>query len=57
MNEERHPRKNVEWCPPEKRTKGRPRNSWMQEVTTGMRQGEGGLVIWNGSTGRSGERK
>ena len=27
----------MEWCPPVRR-KGRPRNSWMQEVTTGMRE-------------------
>ena len=26
---------NLEWCPPGKRRKGRPRNSWMLEVTTG----------------------
>ena len=25
--------KNVEWCPPEKRRKGRSRNSLMEEVT------------------------
>ena len=28
----------IEWCPPGRRKKGRPRNSWMQEVTTGMRE-------------------
>ena len=33
MNEERLPRKILEWCP-----QGRPRNSWIQEVTTGMRE-------------------
>ena len=33
----KRPRRILEWFPP-----GRPRNSWMQEVTTGMR--EGGIV-------------
>ena len=35
--EERLPRKNLKWCPPGRR-KGRTRNSWLKEVTTGMRQ-------------------
>ena len=38
MNEERLPQKNLEWLPPGTRRKGRSRNSWMQEVTTGMRE-------------------
>ena len=38
MNEERLPRQILEWCLPGKRIKGRPRNSWMQEVTTGIRE-------------------
>ena len=41
MDHERFPRRIFEWCPPERRRKGRPRNSWMQEVTTGM--GEMGI--------------
>ena len=32
MNEGRLPRKVLEWCPPGKRMKGRPRNSWMPEI-------------------------
>ena len=36
MIEERLPRKILEWCPPGRRRKGKPRNSWMQEVTSGM---------------------
>ena len=28
----------LEWCPLGRRRKGRPRNSWIQEVTTGMRK-------------------
>ena len=36
MDEERLPRKCLVWCPPGKTRKGRPRNSWMQKVTTGM---------------------
>ena len=38
MDEERLPRKILERCPPGRRRKGRPRNSWMPEVTTGMRE-------------------
>ena len=38
MDEERLPRKNLEWYPPGRRRKGRPRNSWMQEVTAEMRE-------------------
>ena len=39
MNGEKLSRKNLEWCPSgrRRRRKGRPRNSWRQEVTTGMR--------------------
>ena len=38
MNEERLSRKILEWCPPRRRRrrKGTPRNSWIQEVTSGM---------------------
>ena len=35
----RLPRRILEWCPPGRRRKGRPRNTWMQEITTGMREG------------------
>ena len=38
MDEERLPRKKLKWCPTGRRRKGRPRNSWMLEVTTGMRE-------------------
>ena len=38
VDQERLPRRILEWCPPGRRRKGRPRNSWMQEVTTGMRE-------------------
>ena len=48
MNQERLPRRILEWCPPGRRKKGRRRNSWMKEVTTGMRERE--LLTWNGST-------
>ena len=37
-DEERLPRKILEWCPPKIKIKGRPRNSWMQEVTTGIKE-------------------
>ena len=32
------PRRILEWCPPGRQRKEKPRNSWMQEVTTGMRE-------------------
>ena len=35
--EERLPGNILQWCPPGRR-KERPRNSWMQNVTTGMRE-------------------
>ena len=38
MDEETLPRKILELCPLGRRRKGRPRNSWMQEVTTRMRE-------------------
>ena len=38
INEEWLPQTILGWCPPGRRRKGRPRNSWMQEVATGMRE-------------------
>jgi hypothetical protein len=38
MNEEKLPQNILELCPPGKN--GRLRNSWMQEVTTGIREKE-----------------
>ena len=38
MDEERLPRKILECYPPGRPKRGRPRNSWMQEVTTVMRE-------------------
>ena len=38
MNEESLLRKILEWCPPGRRREGRPQNSSMQEVRTGMRE-------------------
>ena len=35
-----------EWCPPGIRRKGRPRNLWMQDVTTGMRENGYNNVEW-----------
>jgi hypothetical protein len=55
MDQERLPRRIVEWCTPGRRRKGRPRNSWMQEVTTGMRErGIGDLERFDE---KGGERK
>jgi hypothetical protein len=38
MNEERLPHKILVKCPPGSRRKGRALNSWMQELTIGMRE-------------------
>jgi hypothetical protein len=38
MDEYRLSGKILEWCPLERRREGRPRNPWMQEVTTGKRK-------------------
>ena len=46
MYQERFPRRILEWCPPGRRRKERLRNSWMQEVTTGMREREIGDLEW-----------
>ena len=47
MDQERLPRRILEWCPPGRRIKGRLRNSWMQELTTEMREREiGDLEGW-----------
>ena len=46
MNEGRLPRKIFEWCPPGRRRKGRPQNSWMLEITTGMGQKEINNMEW-----------
>ena len=53
MNEERLPRKILKWYPPGRRRKGRPRNSWAQEVITEMRE-KGIVTTWKGSTGKNG---
>ena len=46
----------LEGCPPGKRRiKVRPRNSWMEEVTTGTERRE--LTIWNESTRMNREEK
>ena len=46
MDQERLPRRILEWCPPGKRRKGRYRNSWMHEVTTKMRERRIGDLEW-----------
>ena len=48
MDEEWLPRNILEWCPPERRRKGKPHNSWMQEVTTGMREKGINNMEWAG---------
>ena len=46
MEQERLPRRILEWCPPGRRRKGRPRKLWMQEVPTGVREGGIGYLEW-----------
>jgi hypothetical protein len=46
MDQERLLRRILKWCPPGRRRKGRPRNSWIQEVTTGMRARGIGCLEW-----------
>ena len=36
MDEERIPKKALEWIPPERRKRGRPMRSWMDEVNEAM---------------------
>ena len=38
IDQECLPRRILEWCPPGRRRKAKSRNSWMQEVTTGIRK-------------------
>ena len=38
----------MEWCPPGRRNE-KPRNSWIEEITTVIREWRG-LITWNGST-------
>ena len=42
-----HP-KILEWCPPGERRMGIPRNSWMQKVTTRMREKGTVTMEWIG---------
>ena len=37
----------LEWCPLGRRRKGRPRNSWIQEVTSGMAEKGINYIEWN----------
>ena len=46
IDQERIPRRNLEWCPAGRRRKERSRNSWMQEVTTRMRERGIGDLEW-----------
>ena len=46
MDQERLPRRILKWYPPGRRRKGRPRNSWMQEIKKGMRERGIGDLKW-----------
>ena len=46
MEQERLPRRILEWCPPGRRRNRRPRITWMQDVTTGMREQGIGDLEW-----------
>ena len=45
MKEERLPQTILEWCPPGRR-KIRLRNSWVQQITTGMEEKGIGNMEW-----------
>jgi hypothetical protein len=51
MDQERLPRRILEWFPLRRRRQGRPRNSWIQEVTTGMRERRIDDLGWIGREG------
>ena len=46
MDEEWLPRKILEWCPPRRRRRRRPRICWMQEVTKEIRERRVGSLEW-----------
>ena len=46
VGQERLPKRIVALCPSGRRRKGRLRNSWMQEVITGMRERGIGDLEW-----------
>ena len=46
MDQEMLPTWILEWCPPDRRRKGRPRNLWMLGVTKGMRKRGIGDLEW-----------
>ena len=46
MDQEKLRRRTLEWCPPGRRRKGKPRDSWMQELTTGIRERGVGDLEW-----------
>ena len=46
LDQEMLPRRILEWCPPGSRRKARPRKSWMQEVTTEIRERGIGDLEW-----------
>ena len=47
MPEERIPRRVWEWCLPGRRGSGRTRNTWMQEIRTGMKAKQLDEEDWN----------
>ena len=51
MPKERIPRRVWEMCPPGRRGRGRPRNTWIQEIMTRRKQKD-----WRRKTGMTGMR-
>ena len=58
MDEERIPKKVLEWIPLERRKRGRPRRSWMEEVNEAMSFRNLEIVdVWDRETWEVGTEK
>ena len=58
MDEERIPKKALEWILPERRKRGRPRRSWMDEVNEAMSSRNLEIVdVWDRETWKRGTEK
>ena len=58
MDEERIPKKALEWIPPERRKRGRPRSSWTDEVNKAMSSRNLEIVdVWDRETWKLGMEK
>ena len=58
MDEERIQKKALEWIPPERRKRGRPRRPWMDEVNEAMSSRNLEIVgVWDRETWKLGTEK